>query len=163
MGCARTITHPPIHQPARAGGECPAETIALQLARIEDRLAQLDDENDDSLSAVERFKNEALQAQLRPALQALSRQLEYTPPRSLAGVCGLLLQMSDPVTNLEFDGATPRESAAELARFGRLHRLAVEALVELAGLDREALGVRHFVYGAEGHAAALEVISTKAA
>lgn len=163
MGCARNTTPETIHQPARAGGECPAEAIALQIARIEDRLTQLDDENDDSLSAVERFKNEALQAQLRPALEALSRQLEYTPPRSLAGVCGLLLQMTEPVSNLECDNLSGRESAAEMARFSRLHRLAVEALVELAGLDREALGVRHFVYGSEGHAAALEVISPKAA
>lgn len=159
MGCARNSTTVTKLQPAVDPANCPAWTATLKIARVEDRLAELDAVLDGELTRDQRADIEALQRQLWAAKPTLMRGLEFAPARSFAGVCGLLLMMTDPVDALDVDAETPRERAAERARFARLHRLAVEALVELAGLDRKALGVAHFSYGAEGHEAVLELVS----
>lgn len=157
MGCARNTTTETDHQPAATGYECPAEAITRRIARVLDRLDDLDRERTPELAGEALQRNLGFERHLQDVPQALAGLLEWTPARSLAGVCGQALQLSELVDGIAWDGADPYETSKLMARFRRLHRLIIRGLVEIGGLDADELGVKHFTPADEGHNEAIGV------
>lgn len=162
MGCARNTTTEIDQEPAGGGYDCPAEAITRRIARVLDRLDDLDRERTPELAGEALQRNLGFERHLQDVPQALAGLLEWSPASSLAGVCGQALQLSDLVDSIAFDGADPYETSKLMARFRRLHRLIVRGLVEIGGLDAAELGVKHFTTGDEGHNEAIGVVGAVA-
>lgn len=164
MGCDPNTNNRPEFQPAgESGVTCAAELIARRIARALDKLRELDLETADvSDVAAKRCKDE-LEKELQPLPSALGEILQWTVPSSLSGVLGQVLQLADVVAELSWDDLSPEQSVKLMARFNRLHRLVVCGLVEIGGLDGEALGVRHFTVRGDAHAEAIRVTFSDAA
>jgi len=85
-----------------------------------------------------------LDRQLDDLAKSLASRLEWTKARTLAGVAGQVLQLREVFFETAWDEGAPEFRSGFADKFNRLHSLAIDALLEIGGLEAAAIGVGHF-------------------
>lgn len=126
---------------ARAAGEaCPAEALGRRIAALQAKITALDEER--VATTPEAWPVEDLDEMtgLYDELNYLDRALEFAPPRSLAGVAIIVAQIGILADQMH-DEDDVAGRALLRRRVIRLHRLAMDGLLQLGDLQAEEVGV----------------------
>jgi len=133
------VTKTPVASAMLGNCDCPAETLAREIASAELALAEIDLAETQDVIVVAHAR--ALERQFIDYISMKEAQLEWVRARTLSGVYAQALQLRGLMDDAQDEpGSVDSEAAAR--RFERLNDLVIEGLERVGGLDGDALGKR---------------------